>query len=254
MSLTNTTASGAGNASVIAGPTYVTGTGSGVYLYCPTARLPALKTGPAGSVINQATRTSTTCFMRGFKESLKIQTSSSIPWFHRRICFAVKDNNFRGYLSTDSPTLVGVMNYSQNSARGYTRTWINQLQNNASNTVTNWYSVLFRGSEGLDWDNISTAPLDNRRVDVKYDKLTVIKSNNERGTIVSRKYWHAMNKNIVYDDDEIADVTAGSNWSVDDKRGMGDYHILDLFIAGTGAGATDLLKIDSTSTLYWHEK
>lgn len=191
--------------------------------------------------------------MRGFKESLKIQTSSSIPWFHRRICFAAKDDTFRIYAPADTPlNPTGVS--LQNVSRGYTRPWIQQSVNNTSTTQANWYGVLFRGAEGLDWDNVSTAAVDTRRVDLKYDKLSVIKSNNERGTIVSRRYWHGMNKNIVYDDDEIADVTAGSQWSVDDKRGMGDYYIMDLFIPGTGAGVGDLLKIDSTSTLYWHEK
>ncbi|QIJ55592.1 capsid protein [Marmot associated genomovirus 1] len=250
MSITNTNANGTGNVSDIAGPAYVRGVDHAIFLFSPTARLPSLKSGPSGSMINQATRTSTTCFMRGFGESLKIQTSSSIPWFHRRIAFACKDNTFRVYSASDTP-LNTTLNYKQNATRGYTRTWINQNVNNSLSTTGAWYAQLFKGSEGVDWDNLSTAPVDTRRVDLKYDKVTVIKSNNERGTVVNRKYWHPMNKNIVYDDDEIADVTDPSVWSVDDKRGMGDFHIMDMFIAGTGSVIGDLLKIDSTSTLYW---
>lgn len=253
MSLTNTTASGAGNASVIAGSTYVKGDTNATYWFCPTARQPSIKSGPAGSMINQATRTSTTCFMRGFKETLRIQTSSSIPWFHRRIAFCSKDVAFRQYQGSDTP-LNSTSVFLQNVARGYTRVWINSLVNNQPSTDTTRLAILLRGSEGLDWDNIATAPLDNRRVDVKYDKTTVIRSGNERGTVVSRHYWHSMNKNLVYDDDEIADVTEGFSFSVKDKRGMGDFYVYDLFTVGTGGGATDLLKIDSTSTLYWHEK
>lgn len=253
MSLTNTTASGAGNASLIAGSTYVKGDTAGAYFFCPTARFPSIKSGPAGSMINQATRTSTTCFMRGFNETLKIQTSSSIPWFHRRVCFTTKAETFRNYSPSDTPlNTVGM--YHQSTTRGYVRTWMNQTVNNTTNSLNLWYGIIFRGSEGVDWDNVSTAPLDSRRIDVKYDKLSTIKSNNERGTVVSRKYWHGMNKNLVYDDDEIADVTAGDSWSVDDKRGMGDYYVLDFFVAGTGSLSGDLLKIDSTATLYWHEK
>lgn len=191
--------------------------------------------------------------MRGFKESLKIQTSSAIPWFHRRICFTSKDDTFRGYSPSDTPqNPTGV--YLSNATRGYVRTWINQAVNNTNNTQTNWVSTLMRGAEGVDWDNLLTAPIDTRRVDLKYDKTTVIKSGNERGTVVARNYWHGMNKNLVYDDDELADVTAGSAFSVDDKQGMGDYYVFDFLVAGTGAVASDLVKIDSTSTLYWHEK
>lgn len=253
MSLTNTTASGAGNASVIAGATYVKGDTNGQYWFCPTARLPSIKSGPAGSMINQATRTSTTCFMRGFQESLRIQTSSSIPWFHRRIAFCSKDPVFRQYSSLDTPVNpVSVSN--QNVSRGYTRVWINNAVNNSPNTETARLGVIFRGSEGLDWDNVATARLDGRRIDIKYDKTTIIRSGNERGTVVTRKYWHSMNKNLVYDDDEIADVTEGFQFSARDKRGMGDFFVYDIFIVGTGGGASDLLKIDSTSTLYWHER
>lgn len=253
MGLTNTTASGAGNASIIAGATYVKGDTNGTYWFCPTARLPSVKSGIAGSMINQATRTATTCFMRGFKETIRIQTSSSIPWFHRRIAFCSKDIVFRQYWSTDTPLNTTGVNL-QNVSRGYARVWINNNVNNTPNTETNRLGVLMKGSEGLDWDNLATAPLDTRRVDVKYDKTTVIKSGNERGTVITRHYWHPMNKNLVYDDDEIADVTEGFNFSVKDKRGMGDFYIYDIFTVGTGGGAGDLLKIDSGSTLYWHEK
>ncbi|QCX35060.1 capsid protein [Blackfly genomovirus 2] len=253
MPLTNTTPTGAGNASVLADATYVNGVSGGEYLWCPTGRAPSIKTGPAGSVVNQATRTATTCFMRGVKETLKISTSSNIPWFHRRICFCSKDTTFRYYQASDTPqnTATPVV---QNPVRGYVRGWINQQVNNAGNTTSAWEALIFKGTYAVDWDNLSTALVDTARIDVKFDKTTVIRSDNERGTVITRNYWHGMNKNLVYDDDEIADVTSGAVFSVDDKRGMGDYYVYDIFIPGTGGVAGDLLKVDSTTTLYWHEK
>lgn len=253
MQMTNTLPSGVGSATLQAQPMIVNGgTGSATF-YCPTQRSPALKSGPAASMINQATRTSSTCFMRGYSETLRISTSSSIPWFHRRICFTTKDLVFRGYATSDTPLNNDVSNIS--SSRGYVRTWINQFQNGSTGaTYAQRLSLLFKGAEGVDWDTANTAKVDTTRVSVKYDKTTIIRSSNERGTFVSRKYWHGMNKNLVYDDDEIADVTAASVYSVTDNRGMGDYYICDFFTPGTGATSSDLIEIRSNSTLYWHEK
>lgn len=63
-----------------------------------------------------------------------------------------------------------------------------------------------------------------------------------------------MNSNLVYGDDESALTEGSTNFSTTSKAGMGDYYILDLINAGTGGTASDLLRIDCTSSLYWHEK
>lgn len=63
-----------------------------------------------------------------------------------------------------------------------------------------------------------------------------------------------MNHNLVYDDDESGVAEASGHLSVSSKAGMGDYYIMDIFSAGLGAGASDLLNIYANSTLYWHEK
>ena len=114
--------------------------------------------------------------------------------------------------------------------------------------------MLFRGEQNRDWSDPITAAIDTSRVDLKSDKLVVIKSGNQFGTNRSAKYWYPANKNLVYNDDEAGLAEFSQAYSVNDKRGMGNMHVVDLFIPGTGAGTADLLKLTSTSTLYWHEK
>jgi len=96
--------------------------------------------------------------------------------------------------------------------------------------------------------------VDTRRVDLKFDKVYRISSGNANGVFRERKLWHPMNKNLVYDDDESGAGENGGTFSVNDKRGMGDYFIVDIFQPGTGATATDYLQVTSATSLYWHEK
>lgn len=123
-----------------------------------------------------------------------------------------------------------------------------------SGTRQQWLTVMFKGLQGVDWDDFITAPIDTNRVDLKFDKTWVYRSGNERGIIKETKMWHPMNKNLFYDDDESGAGENTKNFSVRDKRGMGDYHIFDLFSQGSSGNTTDLLKIRFTSTMYWHEK
>lgn len=63
-----------------------------------------------------------------------------------------------------------------------------------------------------------------------------------------------MRHNLVYDDDEAGSGESTSVYSVDNKQGMGDYFVVDIIQAGIGGTSSDLLSINATSTLYWHEK
>lgn len=134
------------------------------------------------------------------------------------------------------------------------RLWFNSNVNNTPATVLAQQNLLFKGAYNTDWNDIILAPVDTTRVDLKYDKTWTICSGNTSGAIKERKLWHPMNKNLVYNDDENGEGEDTSYFSVGDKRGMGDYYVLDVFQAGTGASASDLLNVFSNSTLYWHEK
>lgn len=223
----------------------------GYFLWCATARDLNTQAGPIGAVAQQATRTSTTCFMLGLSEHLRFQTNSPAPWFWRRICFTSR-LTFGTPAPGDTPTNTYAP-FLENS-NGITRLWLNQNTNAQGNTTAALNSVVFKGERGRDWRDLITAPVDTTRVDLKYDRTCTFRSGNQSGIVREHKLWHPMNKNLVYDDDEVADVETTANYSVFDKRGMGNYFVLDIIQAGEQSTAADLLLIDTTSTLYWHEK
>uniref|UniRef100_A0A8A4XDA5 Putative capsid protein n=1 Tax=Turdus naumanni Genomoviridae sp. TaxID=2814955 RepID=A0A8A4XDA5_9VIRU len=238
------------------GPLVVNGNAA-VCLFSPTAMDILNGSGSAGSITEQAVRTSTTAYMKGFSEHIRIQTSSGLPWFWRRITFCAKRPTiFNQFNPADlAPTQRNSGNTSfVDTTNGMERLYFNQIINNAGNTQNAWYSVLFKGENGKDWNDVLSAPVDTSRVDLKSDRSITIKSGNAAGTVRDFKFYYPMNKNLVYDDDESGDAQTSSYLSVQDKRGMGDYYILDFFFTGTGGATTDLLQLTSTSTMYWHEK
>ncbi|UPW41821.1 capsid protein [Peromfec virus RodF5_38] len=235
------------------GSATVAGNMTGLFMFCPTAM--NLLQGPSNPnyAINAAERTATTCYMRGFAENLRIQTNTHIPWFHRRICFTWRGlGPFNTINSADTPT----QPYAPftDTSNGMQRLMLNMQVNNMSATVAAQWVYIFKGAVNVDWNDVVAAPVDTARVDLKFDKTWLIKSSNESGTIVERKLWHPMNKNLVYDDDEIGESMTTSYYSVDSKQGMGDYYIYDIFQAGLGGSTTDLINISPNSTMYWHEK
>lgn len=229
-------------------PLTVTGATGSLTLWNATAR--DLFTGSNyNTIADQAARTATTCYMRGLSEHLRVQTSSGLAWFWRRICFTTRGQYFR---TSTSPTQPEV--YYTDGSNGIGRTWLNLNINNSAGSLGTIQSLLFKGTQGKDWDDYLTAPVDNTRVTLKYDKTTTFKSGNGNGIVSEKKLWHKMNHNLVYDDDENGDSELTSYVSTSSKAGMGDYYVLDLILPGTGGSATDLLQLRSTSTLYWHER
>jgi len=144
--------------------------------------------------------------------------------------------------------------YFISTTSGATRMWLNQQNNNMPNTINNQQSFIFQGSKGVDWDDPITAKVDTTRVDIKFDKTWTYRSGNQVGTVVTKKLWHPMNKNLVYNDAESGASVSLLNQSVQDKRGMGDYFIYDIFSTALGATSTDLLGLNSEGVQYWHER
>ena len=231
---------------------YVQGAVGAFSMWCATGRDLSTANGNVGSVAQTPVRTSTTAYMRGLSENLRISTSSDIPWLWRRICFKHRGDTFTALQAGDTPTNPYIT-VSETSA-GIGRLWLNQAINTMGNTTSVQTSTLFKGVQNIDWRDIMTAPVDTARVDLCYDRVRTFRSGNSRGTIQDVKMWHPMNKNLVYNDDEAGDVMTTNYYSVEDKRGMGDYYVCDIFAAGPNASTSDILRIDSTSSLYWHEK
>jgi len=160
--------------------------------------------------------------------------------------------DFQRYATADTP----VQNTGEfiETSNGFQRLAFNQQINNMSGTTAAQENIIFKGTVNLDWDDALIAPLDNSKITVKYDKTTRIVSGNANGQVRERKLWHAMNKNLVYQDDESGSSKTTSYNSVTSNQGMGNYYVYDIIQAGAGGTATDLIEVRFNSTMYWHEK
>nr|QTE03638.1 MAG: capsid protein [Gemykolovirus]UBQ66255.1 Cap protein [finch CRESS-DNA virus] len=203
---------------------------------------------------NDASRTASTCYMVGLAENLKFQTSTGLPWFHRRICFTIKGPNPFAGISPFDTTAVQQTTFFTDTSNGMERLWFNLQVNNSTSTLSSQQALLFKGVQGKDWTDVITAPVDNLRVSVKYDRTRTISSGNSNGVVREHKMFHSMRKNLVYDDEEAGQSKQSTYYSVDSKLGMGDFYVIDIIQPGSGGTASDLLLLGATSTLYWHEK
>lgn len=228
----------------------------GYVMWRPTSMDLTQAGGGPNSIVNQAQRTSSTCYMVGLSEHIRVETSSGNPWFHRRICFTSKNPVFysRNDADPSGTERDQIAQGAIETSNGWQRLAANMLADTLPQTVLAQKGVLFKGSEGVDWDDVITAPIDTTRVDLKYDRTFVYRSGNQAGILKEHKLFHPMRHNLVYDDDESGDTMTTITVSVVDKRGMGNYHVLDLFSQGTSGATTDRLSIRFNSTLYWHEK
>lgn len=251
--LTFSNTDGAGNSATITQkPLYVNAPNGAQILWCATAMDLSDQTGSIGTTAEQAQRTSTVCYMRGLSEHIRIQTSSGIPWFWRRICFTYKGNDFNFTASGDTP-INGIQPFLD-TPTGIQRYVLNQQVNTQANTIAAQQGKIFKGASGVDWNDPIIAPVDTNRVTLKYDKTQILRSGNANGTIRESKLWHPMSHNLNYDDDEAGSLELTNYFSTDAKAGMGDYYVYDVIRAGIGGTASDLLYMNFNSTLYWHEK
>ena len=229
--------------------------GNQLSLFCPSAMDLIQTSGGANTIANQAERTASTIFMRGYSEKIRIQTSSGLPWFWRRICFRAKNGVFTTFNSVDTPSQTngGKLSFVDTS-NGMERLYFNLTINASNQTIADIHTVIFRGEVNKDWVDPQTAVIDTTRIDLVSDRRTTIRSGNQSGTVKDTSSWFPVNKNIVYNDDESGETEDSRYLSVQNKQGAGDMFIYDLFTPGTGGTSSDLLQLTSTSTVYWHEK
>ncbi|UGV21548.1 MAG: capsid protein [Giant panda Genomoviridae] len=254
LNVTNSTATGVGASPLNVLPLTVNASTGGWVLWAATGMDLTDQNSGLGTVAEAATRTSTTCYMRGLAEHIRVQTNSPIPWFWRRTVFTVKGNlSFSSY-GTSPPTGLTAPVFDGNT--GIQRLLLNSNSQSVSQTgnVVAQQGFLFKGQSGVDWTDPILAPIDTTRVTLVYDKTKLLRSGNQNGTIRECKMWHPMNKNIVYDDDESGSTELSSYFSTTSKAGMGDLFVLDQFSSGQGGATSDLLSFSVNSTLYWHER
>lgn len=254
LSFSNTTTAGAQRL-VAVGGLAVAGNSQAISVWCPTARSLVQFGGGSATVVQEAMRTSTTAYMVGLSEKVRVQSSSALPWLWRRICVKLRgsDGNFQNLSSSDTSPNAPSLPYLETS-NGYQRQWFNETINNTPGTINAQLDLLFKGTSGVDWNDVMIAPVDTRRVDLAFDKTWKLHSGNQSGVFTEKNLWHPMRKNLVYADDESGEVEVTRDFSVTDKRGMGDYYVIDIVQPGMGGTASDTIAISSTASLYWHEK
>jgi len=228
---------------------YVNGAQAGYFLWSPTA----MDLNATASVRNPALRTASTIFAKGLSEHLRMQSSSGIPWFHRRICFTHRGASpFNAVSSSDTPT--NPLQPYLDTSNGIERLFLNSTINNNPVTLTAQQGIIFKGAQNIDWSDFIIAPVDTSLINVKFDKTWTMQSGNANGFVRERKLWHPMGHNLVYNEDESGETETTSFFSTSSKAGMGDYYVLDLFSAGASGTSSDVLLIAANSTMYWHEK
>ena len=251
LSFSNTNSQGTSQ-TVAAGSLFTNASGYGFSIFSPTARS-LITAGASNTTVEEADRTSTTCFMRGYKEKIRIQTSSSLPWLWRRIVFTTKGDLFHK-LSKDEYAPTQTYNGYSDTSIGMARLWFDLSKNASPLTISGIQSVLFKGTQNQDWNDLMVAPVDGSRVTILSDKVSKITTGNSNGHFSERNLYYSFNKNIVYDDDESGGGVTTQYWSTNAKPGMGDVYIIDITVPGMGGSASDVMNINAHSTLYWHEK
>lgn len=222
---------------------FLTGEKGYQLLWCPTAR--DRTTSDQGRLgddasSSEAARQNETVYMVGLKERIEAFANNGKAWQWRRICFTLKGASIN---SSETPP------FYENSD-GFVRVIRDYNGTDDGSAITD---IVFRGTQNIDWSNVMTAPTDNRRCTIKYDKTIVIGSGNESGRVHNYRRWHPMKSSLVYDDDEAGGSTNANYFSVSGKQGMGDFYIMDI-ITCPGGTSGDNLSWNPEAILYWHER
>jgi len=189
-------------------------------------------------------------YLVGLAEKLRLTNIQGHTWNWRRIVFRSTNTEYLVFNYPDDVVDVTkpYIGYST-SVGGYARVWNNAISTPSWNDFS---EKLFQGTAGVDWLYNELAPIDTRHATVLYDKTTVLKSNNDLGTSRHVNLYHPINKTYVCASDENGDETDYSYFS-ETNSGCGDIYVVDIFTAPTG-DPDAFLRMESTSTLYWHEK
>ncbi|QIR82254.1 capsid protein [Chicken genomovirus mg8_401] len=198
----------------------------------------------------EADRGKSRVYFRGVAEKMSMETNSNAAWIHRRTVFLDGGETIRTHMPPDTAsTLTGSL--------GYVRPLYTVLNTAAASEpgATAWHEIsdqIYDGQHNVDWSNLITARMDSQKVKVLYDKTRRISSGNDRGTWKINKYWHPVNRTIIYDDDQDGNEINTAPWSSGSRQSAGDVIVMDIFSCADGEEA-DEIRVGVESTVYWHE-
>jgi len=209
----------------------------------------------SGSRQDLTHRTTSSPYIRGLRETVRVTTNTSTPWQWRRICFTFKGNEIyrpAGQLDTAQMWLyAGTNNGWSRYSTSFTGLYSTTVQDDSAKILLR---NLFTGQHGFDYSEIIDATTNSQRVKVIYDRKFNIQSPNDSGTMKARKTWIPVNGTLNYDDQEVGDGTSTGIHSVDGRPGVGDIYVVDFFKAHGAADVADSLAFGTDTTLYWHER
>lgn len=269
LAVSNTTPLGQpqlGNEGFRTGPIYVRGgptdglsnVNGAVFVWSPTQR-------PINdNTVSENTRSTRDVYHKGFRERMRVESSSATPWIWRRIVVETKEDDFRyDAANEDFPNRPprGYLPWYQGPG-GISRLWYNQYGNRELPSDTRIDEVinavtdrLFEGQQGTDWTDTLDAKPDRDRYTVRYDRKFTLSSHNDEGFVRKLNFYHPFESTMYYDHDEAGGGTG--NQSVvctQSKKGMGNIYIIDIIEGGFSSDDTDILRISSEAVTYWHER
>lgn len=228
--------------------------------WCATARTNETAFGAVGNKYDSATRTSTSCFMRGLKEAIRFDSNRSVPITWRRIVVSWSGVEYAvnptGTPGIDQQAFLFNLGNLLGWSRSATLLAGDDVPLDAEWVWINIANKIFKGEAFVDWAQFINAPVDVSRVRLLYDKTTVLRSGNDENTPMTKqvKRWHPINKTIIYNDDERGGGKFSSAFSSESKKSFGDVYVFDLFNFSPYADEGDTLTIDFQASLYWHER
>jgi len=200
-----------------------------------------------------AARTSTRTWVKGISETYSITPSDASAWWWRRIVIS-----YKGDWNTTLPVMFQNIG-AQLSTGGTTYRSFVDLTGDSSGSFTDFWDqineVLFQGVKSTDWLDPMLAKVDNQRVTLISDKTRVISTANDSPRPRIIRTYVPVHKTIQYDDEENGTSVTPSFMSTQNKTGIGNLYVFDLFNCRAPiSNISSQLQVSSTMTYYWHEK
>ena len=199
----------------------------------------------------RATRHNSLTFGKGYRERVLIRVSQPVLW--RRIVFWTYERPFGAIPWRVAEPIDTDQEY-------YTR---RLDRKNLFGSDVQLRDIMFRGTLGIDYrqETIHNARVDKEKNRVVFDKTLNVTPNydastDEFGKIMEVSMWHAINKNIRYDDIEEGSSKISNGWSAMTQRSPGNMIVVDIFTNGDKGIdlTTQIGTVQMNGTYYWHER
>lgn len=195
-------------------------------------------------------------YIRGIKENLIISSDDSTHWRWRRIVFRAKDPRWHVVVNpANNDTIEYPVTLADGSGVVHRPAKLFNGTDTADTSYRNAFlNGMFMGTQNTDYQNSFTARTNTDFATVIYDRTRTLMSSNDSGFTRQFGHWIPYNGNLYHTYKQDGDESGIGIFSTTGAKGKGDVYILDMFQGSLSAGADNVLNVQGTSTLYWHEK